>query len=311
MRTSALDCIGRGVANLRANWELALLQFAQVVACSLLAVVGVLGVGAALGMSLLLRLGQVTDWQQLLGELEGLSPSWGILVILFAGLLILATLITLVYCWFQAGIFHTLERGERQAPRVPRADPQLFRTFEGRSFSGWASGGAWRYFWFVSWAFLVVTLTLGVLVLAAVVAVVAFAESMGPAVLAIGCLALIPVAFLTIGLNLWMLFGQALLPGDRFGVFAASGMAWRILRRRLGASLLLTLVFILASFVLALVFGVLNHGMSLALDGGASLALAVQLLLTLAQWLASGILSVAFYGSVVALVRDELDAQVA
>jgi hypothetical protein len=51
--------------------------------------------------------------------------------------------------------------------------------------------------------------------------------------------------------------------------------------------------------------------MSLALDGFAGPWIAVQILLTASQWLASSIVSVALFGSVVALVRHELDTQAA
>lgn len=311
MRLSALDCIGRGIANLRANWELALMQLAQSVACALLTLLGVLGVGMVLGVSVFRRLADVTNWQDLLGELEGLSPSWGLLVILFSGALILTTLVTLVYSWFQAAIFTTLERGERQAPPAPRADPQLFRTFEGRCFWGWGTAGVWRYFWFLGWAVLVATSTVGLLVVAAVAAVVLLADSMGPGVLAIGCLALVPVAGLAVGLNFWMLFGQALLPRERFSVLAVSGVAWRILRRRFGAWLLLALLFVVASVMVALVFGLLTQVLSLILDGATAVWIAVQILMTAAQWLASSILSVALFGSVVALACNELDMRTA
>jgi hypothetical protein len=114
-----------------------------------------------------------------------------------------------------------------------------------------------------------------------------------------------------LGLNFWALAAQALMPREGFGVFAASGLAWRLLRRRLGAWLLLALLFVLASVGLALVFAVLNQGMSLALDGFAGPWIAVQILLTASQWLASSIVSVALFGSVVALVRHELDTQAA
>jgi hypothetical protein len=311
MRLSALDCIGRGVANLRANWELALMQLAQAVVCALLAVAGLFGLGVALGVSVFRRLGDVASWEELLSELQGLTPSWGLLVILFAAAMIVTTLMLLVYCWFQAGIFTTLERGERQAPPSPRAEPALFRTYEGRYFRGWAAQGAWRYFWFVNWAFLVVTVVLGLYVGGIVAVFLLRAGAMSPGLMIVGCLALVPALAMALVAQFWMLYGQAILPRESVGVLAASARAWRVLMRRFAASLLFAILFVLASIVLALVFAVLTQALSLALDGAGVAWFGVQLLLTLAQWLASCILSTALFATVVALVRSELDAQAA
>ena len=76
---------------------------------------------------------------------------------------------------------------------------------------------------------------------------------------------------------------------------------------RFGGALLLTLLFVLASAGVTLIFWPLGQGMASALEGSLAAFFVVQLLLTVAQWLVTGILTVALFGSVSALVRSELD----
>lgn len=305
MSFSAIDCVGRGIANLRANWELVLLQLVQTVVCGVMVVVGVVGLVMVLGASFLFQLSDPADWSTALERLEGFSINPGLLAIGLAATTILLSLVGLVYCWFQAGIMATLERGERQAPPTLPADPRLFRTFSGRNFRGWGNGGAWRYFNFFSVLSLVATAILGVYVIAAVIAAAAMGEGVGMTV--VGCVAVLPLVALLMMFNLWFLVGMTLLPRQEFGVWSATRVALSILWRRLGGALLIALLFILASVGVALIFWPLGQGMSAALEGSLPAWFAVQFLLTVAQWLVNGILTVALFASVTSLVRTELD----
>ncbi|MCZ6727709.1 MAG: hypothetical protein O7A98_10215 [Acidobacteria bacterium] len=307
MRLSAIDCIGRGVSNLRANWELVLLQFLQGVVLTLLSVIALVGTVALLGATFLFEMSHFDDWTEVLERLEGLSFNWGLLAISLALLLILATVLSLVYSWFQAGIFATLERGERQAPPAAGVDSQLFRTFRGRDFMGWGSLWVWRYFWFFGGVGLVFTILLSVVIGIAALLAVALRDVGGFGAVMFGCAAAVPLVALMVAFNLWVVLGMALLPREEYGVWRASRRALTILRQRLGGVLLIGLIFIIASLGLALVFMLLTQGMATALQGRGVASFGVQALLALAQWLLSSMLAVSFYSSIVALARAQID----
>ena len=305
MSLSAIDCIGRGVANLRANWELVLLQLAQTILCAVMVVGGGVALIMILGASFLLQLSDPSDWSAALERLQGFSVDVGLLAIALAATTILLTLVGLVYCWFQAGIMATLERGERQAPPAARVGSGLFRTFSLRNFAGWSHAGAWRYFNYFGLLSLVGAAILGVFMVAMLLGTATIGEGAGAAVF--GCLAFVPLAALLVVLNIWVLIGMALLPRQEFGVWRATRGALTILRHRFGGALLLTLLFVLASAGVTLIFWPLGQGMASALEGSLAAFFVVQLLLTVAQWMVNGILTVALFGSVTALVRTELD----
>ena len=307
MSLSAIDCIGRGIANLRANWQLALLQLLQTVVCTALAAIGLVGVVMLFGASFLFQLGDPADWSTALERLEDLSVSTSLLAMGLAATAILLTVLGLVYCWFQAGILATLERGERQAPLVKAVEPQFFRTFSGRNFMGWGHAGAWRYFNFLSVVTLLGAVVLGLYTIAIAIGVTATGDVAGAGAAVVGCLALLPFLILVVVLNLWLVVGMALLPREGLGLWRAARESLGILWRRLGGLLLIVFLFLTASTAVGLVFWPLGQGMASALEGSMPAWFAVQLLLTLAQWLVSGILSVAFFASLVALVRTELD----
>jgi hypothetical protein len=131
----------------------------------------------------------------------------------------------------------------------------------------------------------------------------------GTGMMALGCLAMVPLLGLMLGLNLWILLTMALLPREELGVFRASRVALGILWRRLGGALLIVLLFVIASFAIGIVFVPLTQGLAVVLSDKVAALLAVQLLLTAAQWMLSSILTVALLGSVVALARTEIDAR--
>lgn len=306
MSLSALDSIDRGVANLRANWELVLLQLAQAAVCSVVAVVGGVGLVFVLGATFLFQLGDLDDWAGVLERLQGLALGGGLLALALAGLFTLATVVGLAYCWFQAGILATLDRGERQAPPIRRLDWQLFRTFRMRDFLGWANEGAWRYFGFFCGLFVLIAVLLAGYGLGVAVLVSGFGLDTAASGLA-GCGVLAPLALLAVGLNVFSLLSMALLARPGFGVWRASRIALGILWRRLGALLLLAVLFLIAVVTVAVVFLPLSQGMATALPANGPAWFAVQLLLTLAQWMLHGMLNIALFASAIALVRAEVD----
>ena len=74
-----------------------------------------------------------------------------------------------------------------------------------------------------------------------------------------------------------------------------------------GGALLIILLFVIASLTVGLLFFPLTQGMAVALADSAVASFAVRSLLTMAQWLVNGILTVALFASVVALARSEVD----
>ncbi len=238
--------------------------------------------------------------------LQGFSLDRGLIAIAVAAFLVLSTIGALVYSWFQAGIFSTLERGERQAPPSPRTDWSAFRTFRWREFVGWGNRRAWRYFAFLGWFFLVATFLLVFVGLFLAVLAVALPRIGGAAAFALGCVAVVPVIGAMVALNLWLVIAQALLPQEHLGVLRSSREAFGVLRRRAGAAILLFLFFVFASLALSVVFWPLSQGIALAIDGSIVASLVIDFLLGTAQMLASSILTIAFYGSIVALARTEL-----
>jgi hypothetical protein len=311
MSLSAIDSIDRGVANLRANWELVLLQLGQVLVCSVLAVVGVIAVALGVGASFLLQLGDLSDWPAALERLRGLTVSGAVVALALGVAFILVTIVGLVYSWFQAGILATLDRGERQAPPVRKLDWRLFRTFQGRSFAGWAGEGAWRYLGFFCALFVLAMILVGgcglVIALLAPTAAGFGIEGVGVGVA--GCLTLLPLLGLCVLLNLFALLAMVLLARPDGSVWRAMRQALGVLRRRLGGLLLLALLFVIAVFGVALVFAPLSQGMATAVPTDGAAWFAVQFLLALAQWIIQGILTIALLASTVAMVRGEMDGR--
>jgi len=306
MSLSAIDCVTRGVSNFRANWELALVQFAQVMICSVLTLIGLVGLIVMLGASFLFQIDNSTDWLTALERLDDLAIAPGLLAIGLVGGFILTTIILLIYSWFQAGIFGVLDAGERQAPVTPGVDAQLFRTFRWHLFTGWASKGVWRFFGYLTWTTLVATVIALVVVLALALGMVLIDSEGGPVLVVVGCLAVLPLILFFALLNLWIMLGMALLSREEMTAMHASAVALRIVRRRLPGLCLIGFLFFLVYFGVALVFWPLTQGMVFALQDSAVAAVVVQLLLGAAQSLVGSLIMVSFFGALTALARSEL-----
>ena len=307
MRLSAIDCVGRGVTNLRAHWELVLVYLAQSLVCAVLSLVGGLGLILLVGASFLFEVGNARDWSGAIERLEGLSIDGGLVAIALAAGVILVTVVGLVYSWFQAGIVTTLERGERQAPVRRRVAPLFFRTFAGRSFVGWSHRGAWRFFGLFCLVVACAAVMVGLYLLAVGVSLVATGQGGSPGAVIGGCLALLPLVGFLLLFQLWFLVSMTLAARDGASALRAAREGLAVLGGRLGGALLIILLFVIASLTVGLLFFPLTQGMAVALADSAVASFAVRSLLTMAQWLVNGILTVALFASVVALARSEVD----
>lgn len=304
---SAIDALGRGIANVRANWELALAQVAALFALTLLIVASVLPLGIALGATF-------AD----LGKLDGSNPdavlellrpdrwlSAGVLVAVVAGLVI-GTLSIAVYGWFQAGVFGILVAGDRQAGAGAGRPRDLFRTFSWRDFAGWAARGTWRFFGWYHLYLMVLTLMMGALG-ALVIAAIALGASQGPlAGFGVGCGGALPLFFALFYVSLVFEAAKADLAREDSGAVASWRRGARVVARRLGGSLLLFLLFFCASMAMSMLVLPLQLVAELGFRDQLALYLPIQLVVYSLQWGLGSILGLIYGASFVALVRAEL-----
>jgi hypothetical protein len=304
---SAIDALGRGIGNVRANWELALAQVAALFALMLLMVASFLPLGLALGATF-------AD----LGKLDGSNPdavlellrpdrwlSVGVLVAVVAGLVI-GTLSIAVYSWFQAGVFGVLVAGDRQAGAGAGRPRDLFRTFSWRDFSGWAARGTWRFFGWYHLYLLVLTLMMGALA-ALVIAAIALGASQGPlAGFGVGCGGALPLFFALFYVSLVFEAAKADLAREDSGAIASWRRGARVVARRLGGSLLLFLLFFCASMAMSMLVLPLQLVAEFGFRDQLALYLPIQLVVYSLQWGLGSILGLIYGASFVALVRAEL-----
>jgi hypothetical protein len=315
VKRSAFDCLRRGLANLRANWELVPLRWGGMLAVGLLVLAGLLPPLLVLGGGLLsegfrgLAAKSPDAWAQLatrIGErLPAVVPAFAVALV---GTLAIWLFACIAFCYLQAGIFGVLTAAERQA--LPAADrPEWFRTFSLPHFLGWGGRYMWRFFgfaglfgavWigvmlaFVLWAFLLV----------------GGGERWGkPAALGIGCGGLVPLVFLVVVVALWGLVSQADLAreGAGSGVWSAAAHGLRVLGARFGAVSFLFLLFVFGAVALALVGVFLGFALTLALSRAPlGLSLVLRFSLSALQSLAGSALALALAAALVALVQGEL-----
>lgn len=304
---SAIDALGRGIANVRANWELALAQVAAAFVLMLLLVASLLPLGIALGATF-------ADLDELDGSnpdavLELLRPerwfSAGVLVAVLAGL-VLGTLAIAVYSWFQAGVFGVLVAGDRQAGAGAGRPRELFRTFSWRDFAGWAARGTWRFFGWYHLYLLVVTLILcafGALLIAAI----ALGANQGPlAGFGVGCGGALPLFFALLYLSLVLTAAKADLAREDSGAAASWRRGARVVARRLGGSLLLLVLFFCASIAFSMLILPLQLVAEFGVRDQLALYLPIQLVIYSVQWGLGSILGLVYAAAFVALVRAEL-----
>jgi hypothetical protein len=308
MGLPAIESVRRGVLNLRANWELVLVQWVGTMAVLALALLGLVPPLLVLGLGSLSALrGRPDEWPGALPELvERLREAAAPLVASLVGTLAVWTLAFVVSCYFQAGTYGVLVNADRQAPAGAGGDWRWFRTWSGRDFNGWAGRFLWRFFWLANFYFLLASLLLlasAVLLGGALLG----AQRWGwPAGVGIGCGGALPLLFLGVVLVLWVALAQADLARDGSGVGRASRTGMRVLGRRLGGVLLIALLFAAAASSVAMVFAPFSLGSDLMLRDAPAASLVVSLLLGAVQALVSSALGVVLAGSLVALVRAEV-----
>lgn len=310
MKLSAVDCVSRGLVNLRANWELIPVQMLQGLLTSILVVVGFLPPLAAIGWSSLDLLEPTpAGVEAFLASLLDFSNRGGQAWVLLATGLLVSSVIWLmammVYCYFQAGIYALLRAGDRQAPIGRAVDRAWFRTFTVRDLRGFGALYLWRYFWLLN-LIVLVSLVLSVLPLGWF-ALVALGESKWGtgAALGFGCGGAIPILFTVLVIAFWAILALADLPRQDSGVWIAARRALRVVGRRLGTLILLWMLWMVVMVVILAAVLAVSMSFSLLLRSSAVVQLAASVLVNIVQWVVSSSLSVALAAVTVALMRSE------
>jgi hypothetical protein len=314
MALSAFASVHRGLVNTRANWELIFFQWLQVLLVTVLSVAGLLPPLMALGFSRPSDLvSTVSDWPAMLGGATELVDRGRDAWLLLLASLVVASAIwfvaTMVYCYFQGGIYGILMSGDRQAPSGTPQGSQWFKTFSCRDLRGWGSHFMWRYFWLLN---LVVAVSMAWLVLPIVLVLASFWGSEiwdGGAGFVIGCAGAIPVAFSLLILLIWAYLVQATLAAQDGGVWQATRSSLRILGRRLGAVLFIFFLVILGSGFVSFGIWVISTAGTLMLSRWEFVGLAWQLALTMIQWIFTTAVGIASAAALVGLVRSEISGE--
>ncbi len=304
MSLPAIDCLRRGLLNLRANWELAVAHLAGGFLVAATVILGLLPPLAVIGLSLLRGFANpktaLTTMDDVATRVTGL-----LLPFLLA---VLATLVIwflgcLLYCYLQAASFGVLVAGDRQAPAGELHDFRLFRTFTWPDFFGWGRRYMWRFFWFVNLYMAVLTAVVGGFALLVVLAIAAGQHWGAPAGLGIGCGGLLPLLFLFFVVALWAQLAQVELVDDHAGLGAAMRRGMQVLGRRLGGVVLLYLLVLVSSMIVGMVGAPL--GLALRLIDNLPVEITARLVLTALEWSAGAVIGVGFAAALVALMRSE------
>ncbi len=311
MRRTAIDCLRRGTLSTRANWGLILLAVLQNLLLLVLLVGSLLPFLLVVGGFGALR-GHFETPQAIGSWLEGLGALAGERLPAL-GLAALASLVVgfaavALWGWFQGGIVGTLVAADRQAHPEAQNRPGAsgwFKTFSGRDFAGWGGRYMWRFFWFFH---LYVTCALLLILFAALLALGAgfgYRSWGAGAALGIGCGGALPFAFLILVFALWYLAAMpaVVVEGGRVLSGAAAGL--RVVGRRLGASLLLFAVLLLASLVLGLGFSVAQTVVNLTLRQQFVVWVALYGGMALVQWVVSSVVNIFGLASFTSLVVAE------
>ncbi len=324
---SAFDCLSRGLANLRANWQLLPLLVAQQVAVAVLSLLSV----AALFLPMVFFGGWAASLEnlrdlppELIGEelflllMELVQQDPWTLIVMAAVALVPSTLVGVValltFAWLAGGIFATLRDGEERAPLAEDGEDvgwRHFRAYRWREFSDRGGRFMWPYFWYVNY-FLVLALLALFFVVVVLVMAVWGGEAGGPALAAVvGFGGLLPAVALYLGLALWYLVGMVEMvrgtgegEGNLAAVRAACRRAFRLVRRRWAALLLLVGVFMGASLAVSLGTGPMGMYSLKVADVGFAAWCGLQAVSYLVQIAVLSVVHLAFYGALTALARD-------
>ena len=315
MTLSATDTIHRGLVNLRANWELILVQFLQILIGTVLFLVGFLPPLAVLGFSQLDFVdSSVADWAAVMDSAAGLVTRGREAWLLLRASIILSSVIwlmaILVHCYFQGGIYGVLMAGDRQAPPGKPKSRPLFRTFSARNLRGWAARYLWRYFWLLNLFMVIGSVWLVLPFVLFMLSVWGESRWGAGAALGIGCGGAIPVFFSLFVMVFWASLSQADLAREESSVMRATRQGLRVLGRRLGTVMILAVAGVIVWMTFAIAITIFTTLVDFSSGAGTVLHLGWQLALTSAQWVFGSVIGMAYTSILVALVRCEMPREV-
>lgn len=306
-RLPAIEALARGIASVRANSELLLVQIATsvLVAASILLPLFYLLARLGLPFSLLAS----EDPEAIRAAAEGMNfdPST-ILQLLGVGLLIAlvaGTIAFIVYCFLHGGTLAVLAVSDAQAPPLRRLPLEVFRTFSWRGFLDGAARFGWRLFWLLNLYLMVFTLLFGLFAVVLGGALSLSGSDQFAAACAVTCGLALPFLFLSFVLWAGMQMSGAVLVVEDASVGRAFRHGIRLTGRRFGALLLLLLLFVVASVVVSLFFALAGLGVDLAMSSPSVARSALSGGLAVLQFLVSTVLSLVFLASLIALARGE------
>ena len=303
-RLGALEALARGFANVRANWELLLVQVAAMFVLLALIVASVVPLAVALGLQLSsLReatLDEALGWFALERWLRT-----GVLVSLAAGVL-LGTLAIAAYSWFQAGIYGVLVAGDLQAGAGRRRRTALFRTWSWSDFQGWAGRGTWRFFLWYHLYLAIGTLVATLLVSLAGGAVLLGLRKGPLAGVGLGCGGLLPLLFVALFVALVSQASKSDLARDGSGAAASWRRGGRVVSTRIGAALLLLVLLFAASIAASMLLLPLQLFGEIGLRDQIGPYLGLQVVIGFVQSIFGSLLGLVYGATWVALVRAEL-----
>jgi hypothetical protein len=307
MRLSAIDSIQHGLLNLRANWQLVIAQFLQTLSVTVISILGLLPIVFALGFTFVR--GALENFDSRGGSelLERVLEAGVPLVVALLATILIWTIAFVVYCYFMGGIFGVLAQGERQALSA-EAGWKSYRAFSTRGFFDFSERLTWPIFWLVN-----VFVLIGLIVLAGCAVIVVglvMLLDQGPQVVrfGLGCLVLLLLALFMMFLSVWMQLALAELARGTRGFLSAVKAALAIAGKRLPGVAVLFLLLIVASITMAIVFVPVSLVLEIAFRDRMGAYFLGQALVSLVQWLSSGILTVAWSATCVALVIGEQEA---
>lgn len=307
-RLTAVEALGRGAANVRANLELLVVTTLGTVAIGLMVVLSFLPWIATLGLDPSWLSGQAPDPQRIEDFFDQLAQGGELLARLGGFLLsfsLALTLASILYCWYQGGILGLLVAGDAQAPQGPGRESILFRIWSFRHFLFEAHRLTWRLLLFLT-LFLAIWAAFAALTLGLFVGAGLLGSERGAATgCAVACGILLPLMFVGFALMAAAQLGQADLVRPESGVLAATRNAFSILGRRLGAAAALLAIFFVVSLGLGIAFATVGLVTDFVASSQPAIHFALRALLMLFQLVAGGLVNLVSAAAFVALVRSE------
>lgn len=316
MALTARGAIQRGFFNLRANWELAAVVWVQTLLMVVFMGLGVLPLFWLLGVrnlasALAMDAAAWQRWSSAATErfLASQGPSLTSLWFALGATFVIWTIGFILYCYLQGGILAILVAADRQCPPGSTRDWELFRVFSLRGLFGWGRRYVWRFFWLFN--LLMALYLVWILLVVCLVALAAFAAQRwgGMAAFGMGCGGALPLLFGLLVLGLAANLAQVALPVAEATVRGSLRRAFQVLGRRLGAVVLLTVLWILATITISIVVAITSFSLSLLSGQGQALEVTLRVGTTLIEWLIGSMLAVAFMASMSALVQSRRDVR--